>query len=70
METPTINQIAANLASELNGSLITAWSSGNTVFFKSVATGSGTNYPISADDGYGGYWYTLTPSGPTMTGGQ
>lgn len=70
VQTPTINQIAANLASQLNGSVLTAWSSGNTVYFRSVAKGSGTNYPISADDGYGGYWYVLTPSGPTMTGGQ
>jgi hypothetical protein len=70
VQTPTINQIAANLASQLNGSVLIAWSSGNTVYFKSVTKGPGTNYPISADDGYGGYWYTLTPSGSTMTGGQ
>lgn len=70
VQTPPINQIAANLASQLNGSVLTSWSSGNTVYFRSVTKGPGTNYPISADDGYGGFWYTLTPSGPTMTGGQ
>jgi RHS repeat-associated protein len=67
--------LASALASALNGSLVTATASGSIINITSVATGSDTNYPLSASSDssdpshFSPPSFTLSPSGASLTGG-
>jgi hypothetical protein len=74
----TTSSLASTIANNLNSSgKVTATVSGSTVYLTSVATGSASNYSISVGSisvGYNNGWFshpsfTITASGPTLTGG-
>jgi RHS repeat-associated protein len=72
-KTSTISSLASALASELNvdSSPVTATASGGVISLTSKATGSASNYSLSAsrvsNAGMGSF--PVTPSGSTLTGG-
>jgi len=62
---------AAQINADPLGQVVTATASGSTINLVSIATGSNTNYPLAAVDNFTQEgWFTLTASGPTMTGGH
>jgi RHS repeat-associated protein len=68
---PTLNQIAANLASSLTASTagVTATSNGQSVQITANAAGSGTNYPVSSSYTTNGTGYISASVPATLTGG-
>ena len=71
----TPSSLASALAQAINGTLVTASASGTVVSLTSVATGSTTNYSLSASSStsdpaqFSSPSFSGTPSGSTLTGG-
>lgn len=74
-QSSTAASLASQLASALNGSEVTATADGDTIYFTSVASGSGSNYSLSATSQSNNSTTFTTPSfapatsGSTLTGG-
>lgn len=67
-----LDTVVAEFANSINinDPLVSAQPSGSIIKLTARAFGSGTNYSLSTNDGLGGQgWYSLTPSGATLTGG-
>jgi RHS repeat-associated protein len=75
-QTDTPNTVASNLASNINGSLVSATASNGTVYLTALTTGSSTNYSLSVTSAtnipqyFSSPSFTTSASGSSLTGGS